>query len=97
MTNTSRSFSFGAALYWMKSGERVARRGWNGKDMFLFYNPGSIVTVSEGRPLAITIPVGTTVKMSPYIMMKTADAELTCVPWVASQTDLLAEDWFVVE
>jgi hypothetical protein len=86
-------FDFGVALQLMKEGEKVARSGWNGKGMFLFINPGSEVKVSEGRPLASAFDIGTPVRMSPYIMIKTADDELTCVPWLASQTDLLAEDW----
>lgn len=84
-------FDIGKAVKEMLNGERVARQGWNGKGMFIFYNPGSKITVSEGRPLAATFPVGTPIEMSPYIMMKTADNK--CVPWLCSQTDLLATDW----
>lgn len=88
---------FGHAIEALKAGYRVARSGWNGKNMFLFYNPGSRVTVQEGRPLAAAFSVGTPIDCRPYIMMKTADVALTIVPWVASQTDILAEDWFIVE
>lgn len=89
-------FDFSEALLFMKEGQRIARKGWNGKDMFIFINPGSDVKVSEGRPLNAAFAVGTPVKMSQYIMMKTADEEITCVPWLASQSDLLAEDWVIV-
>jgi hypothetical protein len=88
---------FGLAIESLKKGFRVARFGWNGKNMFLFYNPGSHITVQEGRPLAASIPVGTPVDCRPYIMMKTADEQLTIVPWLASQSDMLADDWFIVE
>ena len=90
-------FAFGMAIEAMRKGFRVARRGWNGKNMFLFYNPGSNVKVQEGRPLAAAFLAGTPVNCRPYIMMKTADEQLTIVPWLASQTDMLADDWFIVE
>ena len=88
--------NFGQALEALKTGKRVSRSGWNGKGMFLFYNPSSEVKITEGRPLAASFPVGTECKMLPYIMMKTADEGLNFVPWLASQTDVLGEDWGVV-
>lgn len=87
-------FNFSEALKRLKDGIRVCREGWNGKGMYIFFNPGSRVVVSEGRPLAACFPVGTPIEMSPYIMMKTADNK--CVPWLCSQTDLLADDWMNV-
>jgi hypothetical protein len=87
---------FGLAVEMLKEGYKVARFGWNGKGMYLFYNPPSDVKVTDGRPLAASHPVGTECHMAPYIMMKTADPELTFVPWLASQTDILSEDWMVV-
>jgi hypothetical protein len=87
---------FSGALCALKTGFRICRSGWNGKKMFLFFNPGSEVYVTEGRPLASAFPVGTKCKMPPYIMMKTAAEDLRFVPWLASQTDILAEDWMIV-
>jgi len=67
--------NFGDAVAMLKEGERVTRKGWNGKGMYLELQ----------RPDAHS-------KMTrSYIYMKTVDDEL--VPWVASQTDILAEDW----
>lgn len=88
--------NFGQALENLKRGHRVCREGWNGKGMFLYLNPASDVVVSEGRPMASGIPVGTPVHCNPYIMMKTADVNITVVPWLASQTDILADDWIVL-
>lgn len=82
---------FGVALSFLRAGKRMARIGWNGKDMWISLNPGSKIFVSEGRPLASIFPVGTEVDFRPYLIMKTADGSI--VPWVASQTDILAEDW----
>lgn len=81
--------SFGDAVAAMKSGYRVARAGWNGKGMFLIYIFPYIndqYTIIEKNGI-----VGT---LAPYLAMKTADNQL--VPWLASQTDILADDWMIV-
>lgn len=85
--------SFGAALVALKDGEKVARAGWNGKGMFLFLVPGSTFTVNR-PPLLGIYPEGTVVNYQPHIDMKTAQD--TVVPWIASQSDVLAEDWEIV-
>lgn len=94
---TTPSFDFGTALRHLKSGARVARIGWNGKGMWLSYTPGREVDAHEfwspsNAAWAAQRPVFT--KVRDYITMKTADDEI--VPWVASQTDMLAEDWVVL-
>ena len=85
--------TFGQAIEAMKKGQRVARAGWNGKGMFLFLVPGSTFQVSR-PPLLGIYPEGTTVNYCPHIDMKTADDKV--VPWLASQTDMLADDWCIV-
>jgi len=86
-------FSFGVAIELLKLGYRVARKGWNGKAMFLFLVPGSKFKVSR-PPLLGIYPEGTEITYQPHIDMKTAQD--TVVPWLASQSDVLAEDWVVV-
>jgi len=81
---------FSTALLALKAGKRVARAGWNGKGMFIFLVPGSVFQVSR-PPLLGIYPEGTTVRYHAHIDMKTADGMV--VPWLASQTDMLAEDW----
>lgn len=73
--------NFGQALETLKAGKRVARTGWDGKGMWL------ALVRSENR-------TRTTLRLLPWIGMKTADG--CFVPWLASQTDLLAEDWGLV-
>lgn len=85
---------FGQALTQLKNGAKVARNGWNGKGMFLFLVPGSTFKVNR-PPLLGIYPEGTEINYCPHIDMKTADEKV--VPWLASQTDMLAEDWIVVE
>lgn len=78
-------FSFGEAITNLKDGNKVARHGWNGKGMWL-----KLIEADEYST------IGTSVKETlPWIGMKTADNKF--VPWLASQTDMLAEDWIVVE
>jgi hypothetical protein len=87
------NFDFSEALRLLKSGERVARRGWNGKGMFLYLVPGSRFAVNR-EPLLSILGEGTEVDYRGHIDMKTADGGF--VPWVASQSDLLAHDWEIV-
>lgn len=86
--------SFGLAIEALKIGKKVARSGWNGKGMFLFLVPGSQFKVNRA-PLLGIYPEGTDIDYCPHIDMKTADNKI--VPWLASQSDVLAEDWAVVE
>jgi hypothetical protein len=85
--------NFGQALEVLKAGGKVARAGWNGKSMFLFLVPGSTFQVNR-PPLLGIYPEGTIIDYCPHIDMKTADDKI--VPWLASQTDVLSEDWEVV-
>ena len=88
------TMNFGSALQALKNGQKAAREGWNGKGMFLFLVPGSVFKVNRA-PLLGIYPEGTEINYRPHIDMKTVDGEI--VPWLASQTDVLAEDWCVVE
>lgn len=84
---------FEKALSSLKAGARIYRDGWNGKGMFLYLVPGSTFAVNR-KPLLGIYPEGTQIDYRPHIDMKTAQGE--CVPWVASQSDLLADDWIVL-
>lgn len=83
-------YSFSVALDIVKGGGRMRRLGWNGKDTFIFLVPGSRFTVNR-PPLLGIYPEGTEVEYHAHIDMKTAQGY--AVPWLASQADLLAEDW----
>ena len=86
-------FNFGEAIELLKQGKKVARSGWNGKGMFVFLVPGSVFKVNRA-PLLGIYPEGTEITYHAHIDMKTADNQI--VPWLASQTDVLAEDWVVL-
>ena len=81
---------FGWALRMLKQGAKVSRSGWNGKKMFIFLVSGSTFKVNRS-PLNQFYEEGTEVKYLPHIDMRTADSSI--VPWLASQTDVLASDW----
>lgn len=82
--------NFGDALAYVKAGKRVQREGWNGKGMFIFLVPGSTFTVNR-EPLLSILGEDTQVNYHGHVDMKTADGQI--VPWLCSQTDMLAEDW----
>jgi hypothetical protein len=90
----SGAMSFGMAVEALKTGKKVARTCWNGKGMFLFLVSGSTFKVSR-PPLLGIYPEGTEINYHAHIDMKTATGDV--VPWLASQTDVLANDWGVVE
>lgn len=93
--NTS-NMCFSSALLALKAGKRVARRGWNGKNMYIVKQNGypQGIPINKNTAEATGLPEGTVCKFLPYLMMKTADNSF--VPWLASQTDLMAEDWELV-
>jgi len=88
--------TFGEAIIELKTGGKVARQGWNGKGMYLVLMPGypeveaNIMTSSKHN-----IPAGSLITINPYIAMKTATGEIQ-PGWLASQTDMLADDWQIV-
>ena len=85
--------TFSQALDRVKQGYRLARAGWNGRGMFVFLVPGSRFEVSR-PPLLGIYPEGAVINYHAHVDMRTATGEI--VPWLCSQTDLLAEDWEIV-
>lgn len=87
---------FGMALIALKHGECVARADWNGKGMFLTLQSGSEIDGDNMRNKgAKDYYTNCKCKIAPHIDMKSAD-ETYVVGWLASQTDMLAEDWEIV-
>ena len=82
------TFNFGEAIKYLKRGFKVARKGWNGKGIYL----------------ELQVPDEHSKMTLPYIYIVTnglitdnPHAPKGCVPWLASQTDMLADDWVFVE
>jgi hypothetical protein len=90
----------GQAINQAKQGKKIARKGWNGKGMFVSMTPGKVLDLKVDdiwtqNVKDIAIANGGTVEILPYLVMKTADSKLQ-VGWLASQSDLLADDWELV-
>ena len=86
------AMNFGLAIEAAKKGAKIAREGWNGKGMFLYYVPANAYPPST--EVAKTAFGGENVPYGAYVAMKTAQGNV--VPWLASQTDMLAEDWYII-
>ena len=93
------SMTFGFAIEALKRGLRVARKGWNGKGMFLWLKPS--VTVKEDwchdpKLKELVHANGGEMEALGTICMKTADNKIL-TGWLASQTDMLSDDWVIVD
>ena len=86
--------SFGSAIEALKQGYKVARSGWNGKNMFAFYVEGSKFQVNRA-PLNKIYEEGTEVEYRPHIDLKAVDG--TVGVWNPNMMDILAEDWTTIE
>ena len=95
--------TFGLAIEAMKLGKKVARAGWNGKDMYVVMmpalqlpphntqEPGAKVNDRTAKFIGDDQPLN----CQPYCAMFNAQKEW--IPgWLASQSDMLSEDWFIV-
>ena len=84
--------NFGLALEAAKKGEKIARKGWNGKNAYVFlahapdFNTDADISEFDDQD----------VECLDVLVMKTAQDQF-CVGWLASQTDMLADDWYIVE
>lgn len=93
---------FGDAIRAMKAGKCVAREGWNGKGMWVAYTPGSKFAKEFAKDGHATkhradeiATAGGDITLLPHIDMRAADGSMV-IGWLASQTDMLAEDWVEV-
>lgn len=91
--------NFGQAIEALKQGKKVAREGWNGKGMFLAIQHGSTITKEQARGGVAKCLAESgieEIKIGSHIDMKAADGSVV-VGWLASQTDMLSEDWVIVD
>ena len=86
--------NFGDAAELLKAGKAARRLCWP-STTFITLVPGSSITVSEGRPLAAVLPVGTRVTYRYHIDMVSKDpsGEIVMFPWTACDESLLGDDW----
>ena len=93
------NLNFGDAIKALKEGKKVARKGWNGKNMYLWLKPAVTIKAEWCKDHMLKEIVdanGGEAEALGTICMKTADNKIL-TGWLASQTDMLCEDWVVVE
>jgi hypothetical protein len=98
--------NFGQAIEAAKQGEKVARQGWNGKGMWIALsgtgngpNGGRMTNATEfwnKHSRVFAEKEGKDIEVLPTFIMKTAQ-DTILMGWLASQSDMIAEDWEVVE
>lgn len=88
--------NFGLAIEAAKMGKRIARKGWNGKNMSVAYQKGypDGIPCNKNTAEAWGMQEGELFKCRPYLQMCCADG--TFQMWLATQSDILADDWYVV-
>lgn len=91
--------NFGEAIAALKAGQKVSRAGWNGKGMWLVLVPGTpTAQLRDGTPYKTATGLDEC-EILPHIDMWTtnADGRRAMLPgWLASQTDMLSDDWGLV-
>lgn len=82
------NMSFGLALEALRKGFKVARKGWNGKGIYIeMQNPDEHSKMTQPYLYIVTTNLITNNQYAPKGI----------VPWLPSQTDILAEDWLIIE
>src|SRR5690349_14042237 len=87
--------SFGWAIEQLKAGRHVRRAGWNGKGMYLWLLPAATIPIDwikEPHLKTLAEEQGGSIECLSSIRMKTADGKVL-TGWLASQTDMLSDDW----
>lgn len=93
----STCMDFSDALRAVKSGEKIARHGWNGKNMFVVYQKGypEGIQCNLNTAEAWGINEGDLFICNPYLQIKCANGSHSM--WSPSVDDVLADDWYLVE
>jgi hypothetical protein len=90
----------GQALDACKAGLKIARKSWNGKDQFVYFQPCSIMERDKARNLPLhrwmTEKSIDTIKICGHFDIKTTNGTIQC-GWLATQSDMQADDWEIVE
>lgn len=89
---------FGKAIEALKEGNKVTRKGWNGKNMWLWLKPATTIKsewCKDPMLKEIVDANGGEAEALGTICMKTADNKIL-TGWLASQTDMLSNDWEIL-
>lgn len=93
--------TFGQALDALKAGQKASRRNWNGKGQYIYMTKGSNIPcchlkADTRKMLDGLFDNDDTVAIMPHIDLKNAQNQLT-IGWAPTQTDMLSNDWYIVE
>ena len=94
-----KGLTFGEAIEALKKGKSVAREGWNGKGMFLWLKPAAAIKsewCKDQRLKSVVDDNGGEIEALGTICMLTAQKQVL-TGWLASQTDMLSEDWIILD
>lgn len=91
---------FGEALELCRQGKRIYRVGWNGKNQFVYYQIGGGVAINDLHCPAVELWARKegrlAVKIMGHFNIKTSSDIIQC-GWLATQSDMQADDWRVFE
>ena len=87
------NLNYGEALNRLKRGMPMARGGWNGRGMFVYYVPAASYPAQTGVAKEY-FGEDALVPYNEYLAIKNASGSVST--WVASINDQMAEDWYVV-
>ena len=93
---------FGEALNHARTGKKIARRSWNGKNMYVYVKPGRLISLKKWQAMMPSEEPTEEEKKRGYIVvlphldMMNAQGE-RIIGWVASQMDMLIDDWYIVD
>ena len=92
---------FGEAIEHARMGKKIAREGWNGKGMYVYVTMGRLIPLDKwvakmpSQELTEIEKEKGYVNIMPHLDMMSARGE-RIIGWLASQMDMLADDWYVV-
>ena len=102
----NKTYTFGDAIELAKKGYKIARKGWNGKGMYVYLVKGRTVPSEDwkantpAQELAPDEVITGEVTLLDHFDMFTVNSEgrrARLCGWLASQTDMLSDDWIVVD
>lgn len=88
---------FGEAIRKAQAGKKIARKGWNGRNMFVAYQKGypDGIPCNKQTAEAWGMNEGDLFVCNPYLQIRCANGSHSM--WTPSIDDILAEDWYIVE
>lgn len=95
--NNRKYFNYGIALEHLKNGLKVARKGWNGTNMFIYYVPAAKYPINRNKNKTMLKYADSEgyIEYQPYLALKTVNDTIST--WVASISDTFAEDYYIVK